>query len=54
MNSFPSRLAHWAAATPGRVAMSCAGIETTYAGLWQRIECATSRLADEWGVVEGD
>ena len=54
MNTFPERLAHWAAATPGRVAISCGGIDTTYGELWAQVGRATARLAGDWNVAAGD
>ena len=52
--SLPERLRELAAETPARVALSAAGSDTTYAGLWQRIEQATARLAREWNVGAGE
>ncbi|MBK9606198.1 MAG: AMP-binding protein [Betaproteobacteria bacterium] len=54
MNTLPERLAHWAAATPGRVAISCAGVDTTYGELWAQVGRATARLASDWNVAAGD
>ena len=52
--AFPARLQQLAAQTPERIALCCAGLETSYAALWQRIENATARLAGEWNVAPGE
>ena len=54
MIGFPERLRQWAEATPGHVAVSCAGEDMTYAELWQRVERATVQLAGSWRVAAGD
>jgi fatty-acyl-CoA synthase len=44
----------WARTDPDRVAVHCAGVDTTRRRLANRIERATARLAGEWGVKAGD
>jgi fatty-acyl-CoA synthase len=40
--------------TPQRVALSCAGADTTWLRLANRVDRAAARLAGEWGVGAGD
>ena len=54
MINLPAQLRHWSAATPDRVALSCAGIDITCGELWRRIEAATAHLAGACGVAPGD
>lgn len=44
---------HWAAMTPAKVAVRCAGVDVTYAELWRRTLVATDGLAGR-GVRHGD
>ncbi len=50
----PQRLRELAAAAPGRIALTCAGVDTSYAALWQRIERATALITGDWNVAPGD
>lgn len=54
MTGFAQCLRRWADATPDRVALSVAGVDTTYGHLWERVERATWRLEREWGIAAGD
>ena len=52
--NLPDRLAALAHEAPDKVALTVDGHDLTYAALLQRIDRATTRLADDWEIEQGD